>query len=99
MAIEKRNYRNPCHELIRYTAVVLQDGKVKFLDLTGTAINKSKNGLCFITRYPLRTGLVLEFKNQLVDCSHGVVVWIRNLGGCYMAGTRLFPKDSLEYRI
>ena len=94
MSVERKHYRKPCHEFIRYTAVVLQDGKVRFLDLTGKALNKSKNGLCFMTRYPLRIGLVLEFKNQVLECSNGVVVWIRNLGGCYVAGTRLLKKSS-----
>lgn len=87
-------YRKPYHELLHYTIVVLKDGKLKFLDLTGKAINISKNGICFFTRYPLKSGHVLEFKNQISDYSHGVVMWIREFGGIYMAGARLIEKGD-----
>ncbi len=94
MAAERTTERKPFHSLIKYTVVVLKDGRLKFLDLTGKAINISKNGLCLITKYPLKTGYVLEFKNQVRERSHGVVVWIKNLGSYYIAGTRLLTKDA-----
>jgi hypothetical protein len=94
MAADRSSDRRPFYSLISYTVVVLKDGRLKFLDLTGKAINISRNGLCLITRYPLKTGYVLEFKNQVRECSQGVVVWIRNLGSYYIAGTRLLTKDA-----
>lgn len=94
MVIEKRAERSPFHELIQYTAVVFKDGKLRFLDLTGRAFNISKSGLCFITRYPLQAGHVIEFKNQFLHHSQGVVMWIKKRGGMYLAGTRLIGKDG-----
>lgn len=95
MAAERISDRMTCHELIEYTVVALQDGHLKFLDLTGKAINKSKNGLCLVTRYPLKSGYVLEFKSQVLQCSQGVVMWIKNIGGIYMAGTQLVEKNTV----
>lgn len=92
MAPERHADRVICHELIEYTVVVLNDGKLKFLDLTGKVVNKSKKGLCFLTKYPLKSGSVLEFKDAALECSQGVVMWIRNIGGIYMAGTLLLEK-------
>ncbi|TAN42425.1 MAG: hypothetical protein EPN25_03020 [Nitrospirae bacterium] len=94
MASDRSSDRKPFHALISYTVVVLKDGRLKFLDLTGKAINISRNGLCLITRYPLKTGYVLEFKHQVRESSHGVVLWIRNLGNYYIAGTRLITKNT-----
>ena len=94
MVTEKRAERRPFHELIRYTVVVLKDGKLKFLDLTEKAFNISKNGICFVTRYPLQAGAVIEFKNQVLNHSQGVVMWIKQQGDMYMAGTRLIGKNG-----
>jgi hypothetical protein len=88
MATGRREERSPCHELVEYTVVVLRDGKVRFLDLTGKVINRSKNGLCFITEHPLHSGCVLEFKDQVFHRSQGIVIWIKDMGGMYMAGTK-----------
>jgi hypothetical protein len=88
MSSGRSEERNPCHELIKYTVVVLRDGRVRFLDLSGKTINRSKNGLCFITRYPLYSGCVLEFKDRVFQCSQGIVIWIKDIGGIYMAGTK-----------
>jgi len=73
---------------IDYTTVALKDGKARFLDLTGKVVNVSRTGLCFLTKYPLKAGHVLEFKKRVLNYSHGVVIWIRNFGGLYVAGTR-----------
>jgi hypothetical protein len=94
MPSERTSDRNACHELVEYTVVTLTDGKLRFLDLTGKVINKSKTGLCFITRFPLKSGYVLEFKSQVLECSQGVVMWIKNIGGIYMAGARLIEKNT-----
>ncbi|MHB8883018.1 MAG: PilZ domain-containing protein [Thermodesulfovibrionales bacterium] len=94
MAAERSSDRTPFHALISYTVVVLKDGRLKFLDLTGKAINISRTGLCFVTRYPLKTGYVLEFKHRVRESSHGVVMWIRNLGSCYIAGTQLITRNT-----
>ncbi len=95
MSAERDSDRSACHEFVEYTVVTLKDGKLKFLNLTGKVINKSKTGLCFITRYPLKSGYVLEFKSQLLQRSQGVVMWIKNIGGIYMAGTQLIEKNNL----
>ncbi len=94
MGAERKSGRIPYHKLFEYTAVVFKDGKLRFLDLTGKLINISTNGVCFLTRYPLKTGAVIEFKNKVLECSQGVVMWIRRLGGIYMAGTKLLRKDD-----
>ena len=94
MAAERRYDRKKSQELIRYTAIALKDGKVRFMDLTGKVVDKSRNGICFITRYPLRSGYVVEFKKQILESSHGVVMWIKKFGGFYLAGTRLIRKGG-----
>jgi hypothetical protein len=94
MPAERNSDRSACHELVEYTVVILKDGKLKFLDLTGKMINKSKTGFCFITRYPLKSGYVLEFKSEVLQRSQGVVMWIKNIGGIYMAGTQLIEKNT-----
>jgi hypothetical protein len=94
MVTEKRAERSTFRGLIRYTVVVFEGGKLKFLDLTGKAFNISKNGICFVTRYPLQAGSVIEFKNQVLHHSQGVVMWIKKRGGMYLAGTRLIGKDG-----
>lgn len=96
MPAVRNSDRSACHELVEYTVVTLKDGKLKFLDLTGKVINKSKTGLCFITRYPLKSGYVLEFKSQILQRSQGIVMWIKNIGGIYMAGAQLIGKDTLK---
>jgi hypothetical protein len=88
LAEGRKSLRKTSRGSINYTAVALKDGKARFLDLTGKVVNVSKTGLCFLTKYPLRTGHVLEFKGHVLNCSHAVVVWIRNHGGLYLAGTR-----------
>jgi len=94
MAPERDSERNICHELIEYSVVVLKDGQLRFLDLTGKVINKSKNGICFVTRYPLKSGCVLEFKKGVLRQMHGVVLWIQDIGGIYMAGMRLMKEKT-----
>ena len=92
MTDERNSDRSPCHELVEYTIVVFKNGKPRFLDLTGKIINKSRSGFCFITRYPLKSGHVLAFRSQVFQHCHGVVMWIKNIGGIYMAGTQLVGK-------
>jgi len=88
LAAWRRSRRRPCDESIDYTTVAFEDGKAKFLNLTGKVVNVSKTGLCFLTKYPLKAGHVLEFKKRVFHYSHGVVIWIRKLGGLYLNGTR-----------
>jgi hypothetical protein len=88
LAKGRESVRKTCHESINYTAVVLRDGKARFLDLTGRVVNVSKTGLCLLTKYPLKAGHVLEFRTRVLNYSHGVVIWIKNLGGLYLTGTR-----------
>jgi hypothetical protein len=54
----------------------------------------SRNGLCFITRYPLKSGHVLKFKNSMGRHGHGIVLWIRELGDQYIAGAELVKEGS-----
>ena len=95
MATWRRSRRRPCDEWITYTAVALKDGKAKFLDLTGKVVNVSRSGLCFLTKYPLKAGHVLEFKKRVLNYSHGVVIWIRSFGGFYLAGTQFIGQDGV----
>ncbi len=92
---ERISDRMACHDLIEYTVVALKDGHLKFLELSGKAINKAKNGLCFVTRYPLQSGSVLEFRNSILRRSQGVVMWIKDIGGIYMAGTQLIERETM----
>jgi hypothetical protein len=85
------------HKLLQYTVVVLKDGKLKFLDLTGKIIDISANSVCFLTRYPLKTGSVIDFKNKVFQCSQGVVMRIRHLGNVYVAGTKLIRKNDRQH--
>ncbi len=86
--------RMPYRKLIEYTIVTLKDGKLKFLDLTGKVLSVSANTLCFFTKYPLKAGCVLEFRNKISQSRHGVVIWIRRVGGFYVAGTRLIRRSD-----
>jgi|GEM_PF-4099869 len=86
--------RKGCCEVIEFTVAVLNDNRVRFIDLTGRAINMSKEGLCFITRYPLRSGYVLKFKHDIGEYGEGLVMWIKELGDQYIAGARLIPSES-----
>ena len=86
--------RKRCFEVIEFTVAVLNDNKIRFIDLTGRAINISKNGLCFITRYPLKSGHVLKFKKSVDRYGHAVVLWIRELGDQYIAGVELVEEPS-----
>jgi hypothetical protein len=86
--------RKGCCEVIEFTVAVLNDNKIRFIDLTGRAINMSRNGLCFITRYPLRSGHVLKFKKSMGRYGHGTVLWIRELGDQYIAGAELDEEGS-----
>ncbi|NJD57185.1 MAG: hypothetical protein FIA94_12395 [Nitrospirae bacterium] len=81
--------RKGCGEIIEFSVAVLNDNKIRIIDLTGRAINMSKNGLCLITRYPLRSGHVLKFKNSMGQYGHGIVLWIKELGDHYIAGAEL----------
>jgi hypothetical protein len=86
--------RKGCCEVIEFTVAVLNDNKIRFIDLTGRAVKISKNGLCFITRYPLSSGHVLKFKKRMGSCGHGIVLWIRELGDHYIAGAELIEEPS-----
>ena len=86
--------RKGCCEVIEFTVAVLNDNKIRFIELTGRAINISKNGCCFITRYPLRSGHVLKFKKSVGRYGHGIVMWIRELGDQYIAGAELIEEPS-----
>ena len=89
MKQEQRDIRNGCAELLEFTVAVFNDNRLRFIDLSGLAINKSRNGICFITRYPLRSGHVLKFKKSIDQHSHGVVMWIKDLGDQYIVGASL----------
>ena len=94
MGKKRGTARKGCGEIIEFTVAVLNDNKIRFIDLTGRAINISKNGCCFITRYPLRSGHVLKFKKGMGRYGHGIVMWIRELGDHYIAGTELIEEAS-----
>jgi len=86
--------RKGCCEIIEFTVAVFHGNKIRCIDLTGRAINMSKNGLCFITRYPLKSGHVLKFKSSVGQYGHGVVLWIKELGDQYVAGAKLVEEGS-----
>jgi hypothetical protein len=92
VAAERALVRIPDSRVIRYTAIVLKDGRLRFLELTGRLVNISANGLCFLTRYPLERGHVIEFRKKMLQCTHGVVMWIKRAGSAYLAGARLMKK-------
>ncbi len=81
--------RKGCCEVIEFSVAVLNDNKIRIIDLTGRAINVSRNGLCFITHYPLKAGHVLKFKTSMGRYRHGIVLWIKELGDDYIAGAEL----------
>lgn len=80
--------------MIRYTIVVLSEGRMKFLELTGKAFKISQDSLSFFTGYPLTQGHVLAFKDQALDYSHAVIMRIRDLGGTYLAKAKLIRRES-----
>jgi hypothetical protein len=55
----------------------------------------SKNGVCFITRYPLKSGHVLQFRKSIGRYGNGVVMWIKDLGDRYIAGASLVDETAL----
>lgn len=95
MEQEQRNVRKGCSEILEFTVAVFNNNRLRFIDLSGLAINRSKNGICFITRYPLRSGHVIKFKKGIDRCGHGVVVWIKDLGDRYIAGASLVDEAAL----
>jgi hypothetical protein len=95
MEREQRDVRKGCAEILEFTVAVLDENRLRFIDLSGLAINMSKNGVCFITRYPLRSGHVLKFKKSIGRYGHGVVMWIQDLGDRYIAGASLVGKAAL----
>jgi hypothetical protein len=95
MSAEKTSDRIPYHKLIEFTVVTLKDGKLRFIDLTGKAVNISASGLCFFTRYPLKAGCIVEFKDKVLQCRRAVVVWMKRAGDMYIIGARLLAADGL----
>ena len=89
MERKQKDVRKGCAEILEFTVAVFNDNRLRFMDLSGMAINMSRNGVCFITRYPLRSGHVLKFKKSIDQHSHGVVMWIKDLGDQYIVGTSL----------
>jgi hypothetical protein len=89
MERKQKDVRKGCAEILEFTVAVFNDNRLRFMDLSGMAINMSRNGICFITRYPLRSGHVLKFKKSIDQHSHGVVMWIKDLGDQYIVGASL----------
>jgi hypothetical protein len=87
--------RKGCAEILEFTVAVFDDNRLRFIDLSGLAINMSKNGVCFITRYPLKSGHVLKFRKSIGRYGNGVVMWIKDLGDRYIAGASLVDETAL----
>lgn len=96
MGQERRDIRKRCTEILEFTVAVFDDNRLRFIDLSGLAINMSRNGVCFITRYPLKSGHVIKFKKSIGHYGHGVVMWIQDLGDRYIAGASLVGKAALS---
>jgi hypothetical protein len=95
MQTEQRDVRKGCSELLEFTVAVFNNNRLRFIDLSGLAINRSKSGICFITHYPLRSGHVIKFKKGIGHYGHGVVMWIKDLGDRYVAGASLVEEAAL----
>lgn len=95
MQQEQRDVRRGCAEILEFTVAVFHNNRLRFIDLSGLAINMSKTGVCFITHYPLRSGHVIKLKKSIGLYGHGVVMWIKDLGDRYIAGASLVEEDSL----
>ena len=95
MEQERGDVRKGCYEVLEFTVAVLNDNRLRFIDLSGLAINMSKNGVCFVTRYPLKSGHVLKLRKSIGRYGHGVVMWIKDLGDQYIAGASLVDEASL----
>jgi len=95
MGQERGDVRNGCYEVLEFTVAVLNENRLRFIDLSGVAINMSRNGICFITRYPLKSGHVLKLKKSIGSYGHGVVMWIKDLGDQYIAGASLVEEAAL----
>lgn len=93
--MEQRDVRKGCSEILEFTVAVFNDNRLRFIDLSGLAINMSGNGICFTTLYPLRSGHVLKFKKSIGRYGHGVVMWIKDLGDRYIAGASLVDETAL----
>ena len=96
MAPEREYARRPCRRFVRFTAVVFNGGRLKFMELTGKAVNISANGFCFLTRYPLKPGSVLDLKSRWISRSQAVVMWVKRRGGYYMTGAGLLKEDIID---
>lgn len=95
MEPKRGDIRKGCFEVLEFTVAVFNDNKLRFIDLSGLAINMSKSGICFITRYPLNSGHVLKFKKSIGQYGHGVIMWIKDLGDQYIAGASLVDETAL----
>lgn len=95
MGQERGDIRKGCAEILEFTIAVFDNNRLRFIDLSGLAINMSRNGVCFITRYPLKSGHVIKFKKSIGRYGHGVVMWIQDLGDRYIAGASLVGKAAL----
>lgn len=91
---QRGSSRDRCDELLKFTAAVLSERAIRFVVLTGRAVNMSKSGLCFVTRYPLKSGSVLKFRNSAGRYCHCIVLWIRRLGDQYIAGAEVVDEVS-----
>ena len=94
MERKQKDVRKGCAEILEFTVAVFNDNRLRFMDLSGMAINMSRNGICFITRYPLRSGQVLKFKKSINTHSQGIIMWVKDLGDRYIAGASLSDKES-----
>jgi len=95
MEHEQRPLRKGCSEMLEFTVAVFNDNRLRFIDLSGLAINRSRDGICFITHYPLKSGHVLKFKKSVGRYGHCVVMWIKDLGDRYVAGASLVDETAL----
>ncbi|MDP2157773.1 MAG: hypothetical protein Q8K68_08710 [Nitrospirota bacterium] len=92
---KRGDVRKGCFEILEFTVTVFKDNRLRFVDLSGLAINMSRCGICFITRYPLNSGHVIKFKKSIGRYGHGVVMWIQDLGDRYIAGASLVDETAL----
>ncbi|MEW6416726.1 MAG: PilZ domain-containing protein [Nitrospirota bacterium] len=70
---------------IRYSISVLDMKELKRIQDTAVSIDISKGGLGIITNYPLKTGHILDFDNEVkmddITAKSAVVRWAEKING------------------
>jgi len=92
---ERGDIREACSEILDFTVAVFNNNRLRFVDMSGLAINMSSSGLCLITRSPLKSGHVIKFKKSVGRYGHAVVMWIKDLGDRYIVGASLVDEGAL----